>query len=107
MSFYVPVVQVDLYKNGKLFSDFFVVYFKSCICRVLRCVTQQRFALVVRLLQCVMREIFLLCSVASSHAQASESCGCLYRLTLFRQGMQTAWRDCYRIAVPPKVLNFL
>lgn len=99
MFFYVPIVQVDFYKKGKFFSDFFMIHFNFCIHRVLLCVTQQQFALVVRLVQFVMREIFLLCSVALYHAQASKSCGCLYRVILFRQGMQTTWHDCYCIAV--------
>lgn len=99
MFLYVPVVQVDFYKNRKFFSDFFMIHFNFCIHRVLLCVTQQQFALVVRLVQFVMREIFLLCSVALYHAQASESCDCLYRVILFRQGMQTMWHDCYCIAV--------
>lgn len=76
-----------------------MIHFNFYIHRALLCVTQQQFALVVRLVQFVMKEIFLLCSVGSYHTQASESCVCLYRVTLFRHGMQTIWHDCYCIAV--------
>lgn len=83
----------------KIESSFLISSGSTSTFAVLLCVTQQRFALVVRLVQCVMRETFLLCSVSSYHAQASESCGHLHRLTLFRQGIQTTWHDCYCIAV--------
>lgn len=69
---YVPVVQVDFYKNYKLFSDFFMIPFNFCIHRVLLWVTQQQFALVIRLIF-VMREIFpLVLSCFVSHSGIRE-----------------------------------